>query len=314
MFSMNRRGFLTAAGVGMASLSTGLTTRGLAMSAVKEMPFKISLAQWSLHRALQKKEIDNLDFAKMAREKFGIDGVEYVNSFFKDKAQDESYLGQMKQIAEDHGVTSVLIMIDGEGQIGAAKEADRQKTVDNHKKWVDAAKFLGCHSIRVNAGSSGSYLEQMQRAADGLRMLSEYADTQGINVLVENHGGLSSNGAWLYSVMRAVDHPRCGTLPDFGNFVVDRKEKVVYDHELGVRELMPFAKAISVKTYDFDDQPLTTVDGRDGRRLNLKTLMSTVLEFGYHGFCGIEYEGTKLDEISGILKSKEILTNIRESL
>ncbi|WP_459554995.1 sugar phosphate isomerase/epimerase family protein [Lacunimicrobium album] len=312
--SLNRRSFIAAAGAGLTALSAGLSPRLYAANttttlAQKELPFKISLAQWSLHKAIQGGKINNLEFAKIAKEKLGIDGVEYVNQFFKDKAKDEAYLGEMKKIAADHGVTSVLIMVDGEGALGDKDEKKRMQTVENHKKWVDAAKFLGCHAIRVNAGSSGSYGEQMMLAADGLRKLSEYGDTMGINVIVENHGGLSSNGAWLYSVMRIVDHPRCGTLPDFGNFVVD--SKTVYDHYLGLRELMPFAKAISVKTYDFkDNAPYSTFRG--DREFDLKKMMGIVSEFKYTGYCGIEYEGGKLEEMDGIAKTKEILVKIRD--
>ncbi len=313
--SLNRRSFITAAGAGLTAMSAGISPRLFAANvtstlAQKDLPFKISLAQWSLHKAINGKQMDNLDFAKVAKEKFGIDGVEYVNQFFADKAKDETYLGEMKKVAEDHGVQSVLIMVDREGSLGDPDEAKRMKTVENHKKWVDAAKFLGCHAIRVNAASSGSYGEQMRLAADGLRKLAEYGDTMGINVIVENHGGLSSNGAWLYSVMRIVDHPRCGTLPDFGNFVVGNG--VVYDHYLGVRELMPFAKAVSVKTYDFNDEPYMTVRG--DRMFDLKKLMGIVLDFGYNGYCGIEYEGGQLDEMAGIAKTKEILVKIREEV
>lgn len=313
---LNRRSFLATAGVGLTALSSsGLSPRLFAANVTtsqKELPYKISLAQWSLHKALKAGEMDNLDYAKVAKEKFGIDGVEYVNQFFADKAKDETYLGEMKKVAEDHGVKSLLIMIDREGNLGDPDDNKRMQTVENHKKWVDAAKFLGCHSIRVNAGSSGTYGDQLRLAADGLRKLSEYGDTMGINVIVENHGGLSSNGAWLYSVMRMVDHPRCGTLPDFGNFVIDGKNNVVYDHYLGVRELMPFAKAVSVKTYDFNGEPFMTVRG--DRKFDLKKLMGIVLEFGYNGYCGIEYEGNQLDEMTGIAKTKEMLDKIREEV
>jgi len=182
--------------------------------------FRISLAQWSLHKLLFAGEIDNLDFAGEARS-MGFDGIEYVNAFFKDKAEDQSYLRQMNTRAADHGVTQLLIMCDGEGALGDADEGARTQAIENHKKWVHAAKTLGCHSIRVNAQSSGSYLEQQTRAADGLRRLTEFAEPFGLNVIVENHGGLSSNGQWLAGVMKRVDHPMCGTLPDFGNFCMD---------------------------------------------------------------------------------------------
>ena len=273
----------------------------------EDEPFKISLAQWSLHRTLFGGKLDNLDFAKVAKTEFGIEGVEYVNQFFKDKAQDESYLAEMKKRAEDHGVTSVLIMVDGEGNLGAPSPEARQKTVDNHKKWADAAKFLGCHSIRVNAGSSGSYEEQQERAADGLRMLSEYAKPMGLNVIVENHGGLSSNGQWLSGTIAKVDMDNCGTLPDFGNFTVDRQNNVVYDRYKGVKELMPYAKAVSAKTHAFDEEGNET-------NTDYFRMMKIVLAAGYHSWVGIEWEGGNPGEYEGIRLTKKLLERVRESV
>lgn len=302
----NRRSFL--------SVTAGLATAAVAapLSAVCVAPnaknYKISLAQWSLHKALRAKKIDNLDFAATAKNEFGIEGIEYVNQFFKDKASDKSYLAEMNKRAADNGVTQLLIMIDGEGQLGAASLVQRAKSVENHYKWVEAAKELGCHSIRVNAGSSGSYDDQVHRAADGLRALSEFGAKHDINVIVENHGGLSSNGAWLSSVIKKVDHPRCGTLPDFGNFAIDRKKGEWYDRYLGTKELLPFAKAVSAKTHDFDKaRPMVTVDSRWGKETDYAKMMQIVADSGYEGWVGIEYEGGKLDEFAGIKASKALL-------
>jgi len=288
-----------AAGLGLASLMTR------SAFAADEPIYKISLAQWSLHRTINSKKLDNLDFAKVAKNDFGIDAIEYVNQFFKDKAKDEKYLGEMKQRAEDHGVKSLLIMIDGEGALGDANDAKRKQAVENHYKWVEAAAFLGCQTIRVNAASGGSYDEQISRAADGLRKLSEFGDQHKINVIVENHGGLSSNGEWLSAVIKKVDHPRCGTLPDFGNFRVSKDE--MYDRYKGVTELMPFAKAVSAKSHDFDEQ------GNEIHTDYLK-MMKIVLAAGYHGYVGIEYEGGKVDEYKGIELTKALLVRVREEL
>ncbi len=268
--------------------------------------FRISLAQWSLHRTLRAGELDNLDFARTAREVYGIEAVEYVNAFFKDKADDRAYLTEMKQRAADSGVKSLLIMCDGEGALGAADDAARAQAIENHHKWVEAAVFLGCHSIRVNAQSEGSYDEQLALAADGLRRLSEFGDQHGINVIVENHGGLSSNGAWLAAVMKRVDHPRCGTLPDFGNFRIGGKpgqswdEGEWYDRYKGVEELMPYAKAVSAKSNDFDEAGNET-------RTDYRRMMKIVLDAGYRGWVGIEYEGGRLSEQEGILATKRLL-------
>lgn len=302
---LSRRDFLLRSSA--AALAVSALPSRFAFAADPPL-FKISIAQWSLHKALFAKQLDNLDFARTAKKEFGIEAVEYVNQFFKDKAGDESYLTEMKKRAAGEGVTSLLIMIDGEGALGDPDAEKRKKAVSNHHRWVEAAKFLGCHSIRVNAQSSGTYEEQVKLAADGLRSLTEFGASHEINVIVENHGGLSSNGAWLAEVMKTVNHPRCGTLPDFGNFAVDRKADQWYDRYTGVKELMPYAKAVSAKTYDFDDKrPLVTVDSRNGKETDYLRMMKIVLAAGYHGYVGIEYEGTVADEMTGIRKSKELL-------
>jgi sugar phosphate isomerase/epimerase len=256
-------------------------------------PFRISLAQWSLHRALFAKEVDHLDFALIARRDFGIEAVEYVNTFFKDRARDQAYLREMSRRADGEGVYQHLIMCDGEGRLGDPDAGKRADAVENHRKWLDAARALGCATIRVNAASEGSYEHQLELAADGLRRLTELADPMGLNVIVENHGGLSSNGQWLAGVMKAVAHPRCGTLPDFGNFYE-------YDRYRGVAELMPFAKAVSAKSHDFDARGEETTS--DYRRL-----LRIVYDAGYRGWIGIEYEGTGLPERAGIAATLRLL-------
>ena len=303
---MFRRQFLqTAAAVSATAL---LTRETFADHHKSDAPFKISLAEWSLHRALRdpKKNLTNLDFPRIAKKEFGIDAVEYVNQFFKDKAKDEKYLSELKQRCEDLDVKSLLIMCDGEGRLGDPNKDARTTAVENHYKWVDAAKFLGCHSIRVNAGSSGSYEEQQKLAADGLSRLSEYAKPHGLNVIVENHGGLSSNGAWLAGVIKQVGMDNCGTLPDFGNFRVSRDEE--YDRYKGVDELMPFAKAVSAKTHDFDD------NGNETHTDYQRMMEIVVNKHGYHGYVGIEYEGGKIGEMQGIQKSKELLERVAQKL
>jgi len=279
------------------------------MLAGQKEPFKISLAQWSLHRRLrgqQEPKLDNLDFAKETRS-FGIEAVEYVNQFFMDKAKDTKYLAEMKKRAKDNGVKSLLIMCDREGNLGDPDSKGRTQAVENHYKWVEAAKFLGCHSIRVNARSEGTYQEQMKLAADGLSRLSKFAADYKINVIVENHGGLSSDGAWLASVIKKVGLPavhsgqaglaNCGTLPDFGNFPpeIDRYE--------AVKMLMPYAIAVSAKSYDFDEEGNETT-------IDYYRMMDIVLSAGYHGYVGIEYEGKRLSEDDGILASKRLLEKI----
>lgn len=302
----NRRSFIRNGALATLAASWAASQPFSAWATPSEGPlFQISLAQWSLHKSLFGKKIDHLDFAKIAKEEFGIEGVEYVNQFFKDKAQDEKYLAEMKKRADDHGVKSLLIMCDGEGALGDASLQKRQQAVVNHHKWCEAAKTLGCHSIRVNAQSSGSYEDQLHRAADGLRALSEFAKPMGLNVIVENHGGLSSNGKWLAAVIEKVGLDNCGTLPDFGNFNLGGGQW--YDRYEGVTELMPSAKAVSAKSHDFDDQGNETAT-------DYKRMMKIVLDAGYRGFVGVEYEGSKLDEFAGIMATKKLLERVRTEL
>ncbi len=296
----SRRSFLAASAAALAAAQASVTFA--ASSAAK---FEISLAEWSLHRTIFGGKLDNRDFAATAKKEFGIEAIEYVNQFFKDKAKDAAYLAELKKRAGDIGVRTLLIMIDGEGNLGDPDENRRRQAVENHYKWVEAAKALDCHSIRVNAGSAGTYEEQQQRAADGLRRLSEFAATHKLNVIVENHGGLSSNGAWLAGVMKAVNLPNCGTLPDFGNFRIGGDEW--YDRYKGVEELMPFAKAVSAKSHDFDAEGNET-------KTDYVRMMKIVLATGYSGFVGIEYEGGKLDEFAGIRATKALLEKVRTQL
>ncbi len=305
---LDRRGFLgwsigslaTLASVsGCGGLGYGIKgDRGMA----PKQTYSISLAQWSLHRTLRSGEITNLDFPRVTREVYGIDAVEYVNSFFKDKARDEKYLADLKKRCDDHDIESLLIMCDGEGRLGDPDQKARAKAVKNHHRWIDAAKFLGCHSIRVNAASAGSYEEQMKLAADGLASLTDYGASQGLNVIVENHGGLSSNGAWLAGVMKTVDNPRCGTLPDFGNFNLGGGK--TYDRYLGVEELMPFAKAVSAKSHNFDEVGNET-------NTDYRKMMKIVLDANYHGYVGIEFEGGGAEK-DGILATKSLLEKVRD--
>lgn len=318
-----RRSFLKKSAVAAGAVVAAQALPKLA-AAEKAEPFKISLAQWSLHNGFFKKTgyepLDNLDFAKIARS-CGIEGIEYVNQMFKDKANDQAYLGEMKKRAEGEGVKSLLIMCDGEGSIGAPQNAARTKTIDNHLKWLDAAKFLGCHSIRVNAASDAKLPaeEQAKLAADGLHRLCVEGDKRGLWVVVENHGGLSSNGKWLTQVMKLADHKRVGILPDFGNFYINRQTSEMYNPYQGVREFMPWVKqAVSAKAYDWDTGAgkFYNEDRREKIEITLdyERIMRIVVGAGYHGYVGIEYEGQKHTELEGIMRTKKALEEIRALL
>ncbi len=301
----DRRGFLRQSAAGALALSLA-PWRLVAAADVSGNPpagkigdFKISLAEWSLHKALFSKQIDNLDFPKIAREQYGIDGVEFVNQFFKDKAQDSAYLKDLKTRADDHGVTCVLIMIDGEGEAGfsSANQSQRDKAVDNHKKWIDAAAALGCRAIRINArGDYGP--NKTEPISEACATLAEYGLKNQINVICENHGGASSDPNALLALIKAVNKPNFGTLPDFGNFP---KEIDVYD---AIARMMPHAKGVSAKSYDFDDS------GRE-KNLDFARIMKIVTDSGYHGYVGIEYEGSRLGEPEGIRATKKLLESLR---
>ncbi|WP_422925336.1 sugar phosphate isomerase/epimerase family protein [Singulisphaera sp. PoT] len=306
--SISRRMFVRGALVGGAA-ALGLGSRPTWAADVTGQPpagkigdFKISLAQWSLHNALFKKEIDNLDFPKIAREKFEIDGVEFVNQFFKTKAHDSAYLKDLKTRAKDHGVTCVLIMIDGEGDLSSPSKAERDKAVENHKAWVDAAAALGCHSIRVNTGGHYSPTD-VGAVAEACSALTEYGDKNQINIICENHGGPSSDPDALLALMKAVNKPRFGTLPDFGNFPKDRRGKYTIDIYDAIARMMPYAKGVSAKSYDF----------REGQEIALDyaRIMKIVTDSGYNGFVGIEYEGSRLKEHEGIVATKKLLDSLK---
>jgi L-ribulose-5-phosphate 3-epimerase len=304
----SRRGFLSATGALAAALSVPAINLGMsttAAAASKTPWFSISLAEWSFNRSLFGNKMSNLDFPVAARRDYGIDVVEYVNQFFMDKAEDKAYLAELKKRCDDNGVKSGLIMCDREGALGDADAAARTKAVENHYKWVTAAAYLGCHSIRVNAQSSGSFGAQADFAIDGLRRLAEFGAQHGLNVIVENHGGLSSNGKWLTAVIDQVGLPNCGTLPDFGNFNVARDKP--YDRYTGVREMMPFARGVSAKSYAFDAQGNETT-------IDYLRMMRIVKDAGYGGYVGIEFEGRNMEEMDGIRATQRLLQRVRDQL
>ncbi len=265
--------------------------------------FSISLAQWSLNKALFGGVLDNLDFPAYTKEKFDIHAVEYVNQFFK--SAEKSYIKELLKRTEDIDVKNVLIMVDSEGNLGEMEEAKRKQSVENHYKWVEAAHILGCHSIRVNAGGAGTEEEVAYSATRSLRELSQFAADYGINVIVENHGGFSSRASWLASVIRNTGMVNCGVLPDFGNFRVSKTEN--YDLYLGMHELMPLAKGVSAKSHDFDEEGNETA--KDFYRI-----LKIVKDAGFRGYIGIEYEGGKLTQDEGILATKKLLIKAGQSI
>jgi sugar phosphate isomerase/epimerase len=262
--------------------------------------FNISLAEWSLHKSIWSGALEHFDFCRTAREVFGIGAVEYVNQFFKDKAENIGYLSEMKKRAEDNEVRSLMIMIDMEGSLGTLDEKKRKLAVDNHFKWIEAAHFLECHAIRVNAAGKGDPLAVADAVSDSLGRLCEYGDHLNVNVIVENHGGYSSDADWLTGVMQQVNHPRCGILPDLGNFMISLFPPQYGDPVGGVKKMMPYAIGISAKSHDFD---------RNGREKSIDYLkiLQVIRDHGFNGYIGIEYAGYKLSEIAGIMATKKLL-------
>jgi sugar phosphate isomerase/epimerase len=289
---LDRRDFLVAAGAAVTSCTLMPPTFAAAPN------YQLSLGQWSFNRALRNKQLDNLDFARTAKE-LGFQGIDYVNTFFKNKVGDAAYLAEMKKRSDGVGLVNDLILVDGAGAIGDPDPAARAKALDDHKRWADAARSLGCRGIRINAVSSGTPDEQRKLVIDGTRALCEFADGQGLEILIENHFGQSCDARWLDSVVRGVAHPRCGSLADFGNWSLGAGKW--YDRYQGVAELVPTAKGISVKAQSFDaDGNETTTD--------FARMMKIVVDGGYRGrFLEIEYEGEGLGETEGTRAAKLLL-------
>lgn len=306
---LDRRAFVARSSGLLAGLVVPTALAASARPGVQQ-PFRISLAEWSLHRALFRGDIHPLDFPVVARRTYGIDAVEYVNAFF---LRSGDFVRELKRRADGEGVRSLLVMVDSEGNLGDPDASLRTDAVDRHKAWVDIAKELGCHSIRVNARSAGSPAEQMRLTADGLRRLAEHAAPAEINVIIENHGGLSSNGEWVAGLMKMAAHPRVGTLPDFGNWYQtswggpQASAPPEYDRYRGVELMMPFAKGVSAKSHDFDAAGNET-------RTDYERMLRIVRRHGYSGWVGIEYEGDRLSEKDGILATKRLLERVRERL
>ncbi len=323
---MKRRKFVrntAAAGVGLSLIGiygckqekkSAPEEPGSEMDSVEPF-FKLSLAQWSVHRMIWDGELDPYDFASKAAE-WGFSGLEYVSQLYDKELKESNYSAEAMAAfvdrsnaeAEKYGLENVLIMIDGQGDLATSDAAERKTAVENHFKWVDAARAMGCHAIRVNLSGSTEPETWVANSVDGLTQLATYAADKGINILVENHGGLSSNGAMLARVMAEVDMDNCGTLPDFGNFCIRRNDPAdygsgcaeMYDIYQGVKELMPYAKAVSAKSHNFDQEGNET-------EIDYTRMLQIVKDAGYTGYIGVEYEGNELGEKEGIMATKALM-------
>jgi len=329
---MKRRDFLYAGALGMGSVGwmacsgnavESTTQKTIPLKEDKAAPFfKLSLAQWSLNRAFREQGKDPMDFAKMAAG-WGFEGIEYVNhlyaSIYKEaKGNMGAVLKKMGDDlnirAKDAGVQSLLIMVDGEGDLATSDPKKRAEAINNHHKWIDMAQQLGCHSIRVNLLGDGGKEEMMEHSSSSLTKLCEYAKTGNVNVLVENHGGYSSDPQWLTMVMKNVGMKNVGTLPDFGNFCIKREGGERWgapcveeypDYYEAVKMMMPYAKAVSAKSYAFNEKGEET-------KIDYHKMMKVVKEAGYKGFVGVEFEGEAAEE-EGILATKNLLLKTSKS-
>jgi sugar phosphate isomerase/epimerase len=296
--SIDRRRFLSSAAATAGALALGARARAAQPSAGSGKPkYHVSLAAWSLHKMFFAGKVDQVGMVKMCRETFGIGGFEMVNVMFPSPTY--HYCRDLRKTAEDLDVKLLLIMCDREGDMASPDRKDRMQASKNHHKWVDIAAALGCHAIRCNSGSGAKGdREAIQRAAESFTPLVEYGKANQIRIIIENHGGLSSDPASLVALMKAVDDPFFGTLPDFGNFP---KEVDIYD---AVRQMMPYARAVSAKCYDFDDETgLET-------RIDFPRMIKIVTDAGYNGWVGIEYEGNRLSEEAGIKAAKKLLDKL----
>ena len=303
---ITRREFL---GYGTATVGTMVLPMGLlTYGCEKKEDLKISLAQWSLHRSLEKGTVSADDFPFLAKNDFGITAVEYVNGFYRDKALDTTYWKTLRSRCENEGIQSLLIMVDNEGLLGDPDDGKRIQAVEHHYKWCDAAKTLGCHSIRVNAFGMGDRLAIKAALIDGLGRLAEYGAKQNIHILIENHGLQSSDAPYIVDVIQAVNNPYLGTLPDFGNWclnaewgsTMNNRCTEMYDRYKGVAELLPYAKGLSAKSYAFDASGEETI-------MNYKRFLEIAIDHNYQGYIGIEYEGSALSESDGIRATKSLL-------
>lgn len=287
--------------------ATALTAAPFFACSPQEKTLQISLAQWSLHRSFWDGALDPVSFASIAMEKYEIDAVEYVNGLYPEKGADEAFWISMKTRSSDAGVKNLVMMVDDEGDLGAASEKERLQSVENHYKWVHAAKLLGCHTMRVNAFGDADREIYRRAIMDGMSRLADYAAKSDINVVIENHGLFSSDGALIAGIIKEVNRPNFGAFPDFGNWCLSAKWGTTqgdcdkeYDRYKGVAELLPYAKAVSAKSYNFNEQ------GED-TKIDYYKMMKIVKESDYNGYIGIEYEGMEKSEHEGILITKELM-------
>ena len=302
---MKRRNFLSVTLTAGIASSVFPSTNFVKFNSIENL--KISLAQWSLNKSIKNGKLPILDFAKKARS-FGIEGIEFVSGLYTrdtdilERMSMNSLAKELIKRSDDYGIDNVLFMIDNQGDLASSNKNERFQAIDNHKRWIDLSAEIGCKTMRVNLNGEKDLNKWTKNSVKSLTALNKY--NENINVVVENHGGLSSSGKYLSNVMSKVKLENCGTLPDFGNFCMNGSPwgncTQMYDRYLGTEELMPYAHAVSAKSYDFDDEGNETT-------IDYKRMMEIVKRSGYQGYVGIEYEGNRLGEDDGIIATKKLL-------
>ena len=302
---MKRRNFLSVTLTAGIASSVFPSTNFVKFNSIENL--KISLAQWSLNKSIKNGKLPILDFAKKARS-FDIEGIEFVSGLYTrdtdilDRMSMNSLAKELIKRSDDYGIDNVLFMIDNQGDLASSNKNERFQAIDNHKRWIDLSAEIGCKTMRVNLNGEKDLNKWTKNSVKSLTALNKY--NENINVVVENHGGLSSSGKYLSNVMSKVKLENCGTLPDFGNFCMNGSPwgncTQMYDRYLGTEELMPYAHAVSAKSYDFDDEGNETT-------IDYKRMMEIIKRSGYQGYVGIEYEGNRLGEDDGIIATKKLL-------
>ena len=302
---MKRRNFLSVTLTAGIASSVFPSTNFVKFNSIENL--KISLAQWSLNKSIKNGKLPILDFAKKARS-FNIEGIEFVSGLYTrdtdilERMSMNSLAKELIKRSDDYGIDNVLFMIDNQGDLASSNINERLQAIDNHKRWIDLSAEIGCKTMRVNLNGEKDLNKWTKNSVKSLTALNKY--NENVNVVVENHGGLSSNGKYLSNVMSKVKLENCGTLPDFGNFCMNGSPwgscTQMYDRYLGIEELMPYAHAVSAKSYDFDDEGNET-------SIDYERMMEIVKKSGYQGYVGIEYEGNRLAEDDGIIATKKLL-------
>ena len=311
--------------------STTLLAPNLFAKKIDKSKMDIGLQMYSFAPLIMQGKFDLLGFPDLVKNTYGINGAEYWSIPFMGRENDRDFLNDLKRRSDDNGVDNLIILVDdidiktmqSGPSLASSNKNDRDTAIDYHKKWVDVAKNIGCHSIRINLRSEEENDQKiLENSSESISKLIEFSKQDIISIVIENHGGITGDADWLVSLMKNVDSKHLGTLPDFGtyNFCIKRGNlnfqslsencEDQYDKYLGVKKLMPYAKGVSAKSHEFD---------KDGEELstNYSRMIKIISESNYKGYITIEYEGamkgmfggegTYLSPHEGILATKKLI-------